>query len=93
MRKVTVCAVPYEMSIIEGGVLFSNKSGFYGVSARYTFAVRNHLWYLEDRQETFPRTALCHLVKMSELLKLHIGGDHEVDEKKPLKFKQVEGYE
>lgn len=76
-RKVNVCGVPFEMSIVDGGVLFSEKSGFYGVSARFMFEY-NELWYLTGVEATFPRHALCHLVKMHKLLEQHIGDDHGV---------------
>ncbi len=75
-RKVTVCGVPHEMSIVDGGVLFSNKSGFYGVSRRIMFARRNRLWYIENAAATFDSVPLCHLVKMAKLLDIHIDANH-----------------
>ena len=77
-KSVIVCGVPYEISIIDGGVLFSDKSGFYGVSARTMFEYRSGLWYIIDVKRTFDSIALCHLVKMSKLLIKHIGDNHEV---------------
>jgi hypothetical protein len=74
-RKVNVCGVPFEMSIVDGGVLFSNKSGFYGVSARYMWEYRGMLWYLDHIESTF-KVPGCHLVRMHELLAKHISGDH-----------------
>jgi len=71
-RKVTVRCVPYEMSIVDGGVLFSNKSGFFGVSARIMFEQRQGLWYISNAATTLDGVALCHLVKMSQLLEKHI---------------------
>ncbi len=74
-RRVTVCAVPYDMSIVEGGVLFSNKSGFSGSHGRYMFEYRANLWYLTESTSTWKATAVCHIVKMHKLLALHIGPD------------------
>lgn len=75
-RDVSVGAVPHRMTIVEGGVLFSNKSGFYGYTARYMFSYRSHLWYLEHTESTFGSVAACHLVKMHKLLGEYIGTDH-----------------
>lgn len=75
-RKVTVCAVPYEMTIVEGGVLFSNKSGFSGTHGRYMFEYKSSLWYLTELTSTWKATPVCHIVKMHKLLALHIGPDH-----------------
>lgn len=77
MRKVTICGVPHEMQIVDGGVLFSNKSGFWGVSGRFVWEFRSHLWYLVACETTFGKVAGCHLTRMHELLTEHIGGDHE----------------
>lgn len=75
-RDVSVCGVPYRMTIADGGVLFSNKSGFSGVSGRFMFSYKSSLWYLEHAVSTFGHVAACHLVKMHELLQKHIGTDH-----------------
>ena len=88
-RQVTIGAVPHEMSIVDGGVLFSSKSGFYGVTGRYMFEYKSNLWYLTDTESTWSRVPVCHLVKMYTLLEEHIGGDHfEADGSKfELRFK------
>jgi|LakMenEpi03Aug12_release.lakeMendotaPanAssembly.Ray.scaffolds.fasta_scaffold03878_17 hypothetical protein len=75
-REVSVCAVPHRMMIVDGGVLFSNKSGFYGVSSRYMFSYRSSLWYLDSSESTFGKIPVVHLVKMHKLLCEYIGGDH-----------------
>lgn len=75
-RDVTVCGVPHRMTIVEGGVLFSNKAGFWGVSARYMFSYRSCLWYLNHTESTFGNVAAVHLVKMHKLLCEKIGPDH-----------------
>jgi len=76
-RTITICSVPYEMIIVEGGVLFADRSGFYGVEARYMFEFRCELWYLIAGESTFDKTPLCHLVAMHKQLAAHIGKDHE----------------
>lgn len=75
-RQVTVCCVPYEMTIIEGGVLFSDKAGFYGLYHRYTFEFRHLLWYLSENVGTSDSTPLCHLKAMHSLLSKHVCPDH-----------------
>ena len=85
-RQVTVCGIPHEMSIVDGGVLLSDKSGFWGVSKRIMFAYRSNLWYMIDVKSTFDTIALSHLVKIAQLLEKHIGGNHEVGE---LRFKDL----
>jgi len=93
IRKVNVCAVPYEMSIVDGGVLFSDKSGFWGLSGRFMFQYISDLWYLVDWHTTFGKVATAHLVKMAKLLEEHSGGNHELDEKAPLQFKAAKAGE
>lgn len=68
-RKVTICAVPYEMQIIDGGVLFIERSGFWGTHARYLWTYRL-LWYLDisESSASWNRVAGPHLVKMHKLL-------------------------
>lgn len=75
-RDVSVCAVPHRMIIVEGGVLFCNRSGFYGVSGRLMFEYRSHLWYLDTSEQTFGKVAVCHIVKIHKLLEELIGPDH-----------------
>lgn len=92
-KDVSVCGVPYKMAIVDGGVLFSNKSGFYGVSGRFMFEYRGHLWYLMHTESTFGNVAMCHLRSMHDLIEQHIGGDHmEADGSTfELKFKEPSG--
>lgn len=75
-RDISICCVPYRMTIVEGGVVFSNRSGFYGVTGRFMFAYRSHLWYLDHSQSTWGDVAACHLVRMHERLSEYIGPDH-----------------
>lgn len=76
IRNINVCGVPFTMQIVEGGVLFSNKSGFWGFSARFMWVYSSHLWYLTHSESTFGSVAAAHLVRMYELLQEHIGADH-----------------
>ena len=75
-RDVSVCGVPYRMTIADGGVLFSNKSGFSGVSGRFMFSYKSSLWYMEHAESTFGKVAACHLVRMHKLLQELISRDH-----------------
>lgn len=80
------------MSIVDGGVMFSNKSGFWGVSGRFMFEYREHLWYLVDAQSTWDKVAACHLVSMHKKLCELIAPDHvEADGSRfMLRFKELE---
>ena len=75
-RDVSIGGVPYRMSIVDGGVMFSNKSGFWGVSGRFMFEYVGMLWYLVDAQSTWNRVPVCHLAKMHKKLGEYIGTDH-----------------
>ena len=75
-REVGVCGVPHVMTIVDGGVLFSNKSGFSGYAARYMFAYRSSLWYLEEFGVVFGEVPLSHFARMHSLLAEYIGPDH-----------------
>lgn len=77
LRRVSICGVPHEMSIVDNCVLFSNKAGFWGVSARFIWVFRSHLWYLDSSESTFGNVAGVHLTRMHQLLCEKIGADHE----------------
>ena len=74
-RKVIVCGVPHDMAIVEDGVLFCDRAGFWGVVRRTMFDYREGLWYLLETTRDVP---VAHIVKMHALLAEHIGADHEV---------------
>lgn len=75
-RKVIICGVPYSMSIVDGCVLFSNKSGFYGVGMRFLFEYRCNLWHFESSATTWGSVPACHLAQMHEKLEEMISPDH-----------------
>lgn len=75
-RDVSVCGVPHRMTIVDGGVMFSNRSGFYGYSGRYMFEYAGMLWYLIHSESTFGKVAAAHLAKMHKLLSEMISPDH-----------------
>ena len=85
-QNVSICGVPYLMQIVDGGVLFSKKSGFYKSAGRFMFAYRNRLWWLEHAESTFGHVSAVHLQRMHELLCEKIGSDHEDF---PLRFKST----
>lgn len=73
---VTICAVPYVMELVEGGVLFVSRHGFAAGSMESgaTFAYRSSLWYLSDTNREIPA---AHLSKMHTLLERHVYKDNE----------------
>jgi len=75
-RDVSIGGVPYRLSIVEGGAMFSNKSGFWGVSGRFMFEYGGMLWYLIGAESTWNRVPACHLAKMHKLLGEYISTDH-----------------
>lgn len=64
------------MSIVDGGVMFSDKSGFYASASRFMFAYRHHLWYLMNYETISDGIPACHLAKMHQLLSEYISPDH-----------------
>ena len=78
--KVNVCAIEYEMIVADGCVIFSEKSGFYGVSRRVVFEFRSGLWYLHEVTGSMTNVPVAHLTRMHELLGIHIGEDHYLRE-------------
>ena len=89
-KNVNICAVPYTMSIIDGGVMFSDKTGFYGVTGRFVFEYRCGLWYLATAHDTFDAIAACHVRRMHELLAEHVLRDHEDDNPKHFAFRETQ---
>lgn len=79
-KDVSVCGMPYRMYLVEGGVLFSDKSRFDGRTARFMFSYRYALWYFEESQSTYEAVPACHLATMHELLCQMIWPDHSTNE-------------
>jgi hypothetical protein len=73
-KNVSICGIPYRLIIVDGGAMFSNKSGV--STGRFMFRYNNCLWYLDHSESTWGYVAACHLVQMHELLEKHIGRDH-----------------
>ena len=78
--KVNVCAIEHEMIVADGCVIFSEKSGFWGVSRRVVFEFRSGLWYLHEITGSMTHVPLAHITRMHELLGIHIGEDHYLRE-------------
>lgn len=90
--NVTVGGIPHSMTIVENAVVFSNKSGFSGCSKRVMFEYRSNLWYITEVQGNVGTKSAnyipaAHIVKMHQLLKEHIGNDHELPDNENLTFK------
>lgn len=77
--NVSIGCVPHTMTIADGGVVFSAKSGFYGVSGRSMFEYRADLWYLLHAESTWGDVAACHIVGMHKLLCEKIAPEHSGD--------------
>ena len=75
-RDVSICGVPYRLTIVEGGAMFSDKSGFWGVSGRFMFEYAEMLWYLVGAESTWNRVPAAHLASMHKKLGEYIGTDH-----------------
>jgi hypothetical protein len=88
LKRVVICGVPYTMQIVDGGVLFSEKSGFWGVSGRYVWTYRSAHWYLDTAEVTWHRVMGSHLVRMLELLHEHVREQWKSD-KDPLTLKET----
>lgn len=71
-RALVVCGVPYEMRLVEGGVLLSQKSGCYGISRRIMFEHFQGRWYMIEMRASFNKVPLPDLVRIAELLKQHV---------------------
>lgn len=77
-RQVVICAIPYNMTLVEGGVLFSVSHGLSGAVSRVMFEyTEDGLWYLTSIDETFGRTLALHLVRMYQLLSEQVAKDFE----------------
>ena len=69
IKEITICGIPYTMQQTDGGVLFSEKSGFWGLSCRLMFEYKEGLWYLVDIKASFNTVPVAHLTKIYEFLK------------------------
>ena len=64
MTKISLCAVPYEVTDIDGQVIFKNVSGF-GPSS-FTFEWTGCGWYLVDTNDWSGSIFLPHIVAAYE---------------------------
>lgn len=71
-RDISILGIPHSIEIVDGGVLFSNKSGFWGVSGRFMFEYKGRMWYLVGMETTWNQVPINHLVRMREELCNHI---------------------
>lgn len=88
VRKVVIGGVPHTMTVGDGCVVFSDKSGFYGTHGRFMFVYLSHLWYLDlkESSDTFHRIAAKHIVKMHKLLEELVEVEGEGTSTKPAKL-------
>ena len=76
MLNVLICGTAYDMQIVDGCVIFQDRSGFANWNQRLWFTFENGLWYLATAEDTFRQVPLCHLADMYKLLIEEIGDDH-----------------
>jgi len=67
-ENVVLRGIPYRVSQHEGCVVFSDASGFWGLSSRMVFSKPKHaLWQIDEIAGNCPLCA-CHVVAAYELL-------------------------
>ncbi len=66
--KISLCAVPYEVTFQDGQVIFEEKSGFPTFS-RFAFEWTGCGWYLVDHESTFDKLFIPHIVAAYEWTK------------------------
>jgi len=68
INRIDVCKIPYEIQVVEDGILFINKSGLSGYISRLMFSYRYGAWFLEDQGSTDGGVPLAHLCEIYEIL-------------------------
>lgn len=65
VQKVLLCAIQYEVTRVDGQVIFEEKPTFYGTHSQFTLEWKGVGWYLVDTDTSWERIYLPHLVAAS----------------------------
>lgn len=74
-KKVTLCGIPYTVTVTEECVLFSNRFGG-PCYARLTFFRKCGIWYTECESSS-GAVPTCHILEAQAKLNEWYGGDHK----------------
>ena len=69
MTSTTLCAVPYEVTDIDGQVIFEERSGFAGTHCRFAFEWCRYGWYLVDYDSGTGQVYAPHMAAAIEWIK------------------------
>ena len=72
IKKVNICGYLFNMSLVDGGVLFS-KSDSSNAYSRVMFEYKDSLWRISEISSISRGIPLCHIEKMKILLDENIG--------------------
>lgn len=65
-KRISLCAVPYDVTDADGQVIFEDRSGFFGLEGRFTFEWKGCGWYLVDFEDSFEKIFVPHIVAALE---------------------------
>lgn len=65
-EEITLNAVPYRVTEVDGQVIFEEASGFAGLFSRFVFEWRGQGWYLVGAESTFGHVFLPHIVSAAK---------------------------
>jgi hypothetical protein len=65
-EEITLNAVPYRVTEVDGQVIFEENSGFFGLFSRFVFEWRGQGWYLVGAESTFGHVFLPHIVSAAK---------------------------
>lgn len=83
-RSITLCGVPYQVTLIDGQVIFLNRSGFAFTHSQFTFEWCGTGWYLVDTESSAERVYVPHIVAAFQWCRWHfpvtyVGGKGTVE--------------
>lgn len=64
--KISLCAVPYEVTEQDGQVIFEERSGFSGCHCRFTLEWKGCGWYFVDFEARWHRVFAHHIAAALE---------------------------
>lgn len=65
-RHITLCAVPYHVTVQDGQVIFEERSGFWGLHSRFALEWKGCGWYLVGYEDSYDSIYVPHLVAASK---------------------------
>lgn len=71
LTQTNLRGVPYQVDLVDGQVIFEDKSGFWGTHCRFAYEWKGVGWYLVGAEDWVGKVYVPHLVAAYEFVEKH----------------------